>query len=575
MEGLIFAPLMGLVGQMLRGRVVVDSTALVGFFLSPLGLFATFFAAVSFLMIRVMEQAGLSVLRAEEFGGTVRTPASAMTFVLSHVMPLLRASCRFIVLAAGMLTPFLVITGLIARHLLSRHDINFYLAERPTDFLMWGGVIVVVAVITLGVLVWNMIRWRWVVNAILFENKIGAAAFKRSAELVKGFEVKIALQWAGIGVLNVGLGIISAWIGRLLLPIGAALLGESITSLGALVGFLIVLQALIGAVILVLGPIVEAQIFTRGYFDRSGIKLSGQIETSPAHSSHGMPSWFTPVLLLGLLSIGGVIGGIRGTEALSLERPVKVIAHRGATGAGPENSAPAFEQAIKDGADVLETDVQLTKDGEVVVIHDSDFSRLAGVAKKVSDLTWDEMRKIDIGEKIEPQFRGVHTLRLIDLLSLAGDRVKLNIELKHYAPVDGQLEKKVVDLIQRYGFLPHIEIQSLEYESIMVVRRLDPTIKIGYLLSVNARKPNKLPVDFLSVEASRVNASFMRKARKANQLVYVWTVDKRDDMERLIDLGVDGLITNQSSLVVQLLKERQSMSPREKALRRIRTWLAK
>jgi glycerophosphoryl diester phosphodiesterase len=72
-----------------------------------------------------------------------------------------------------------------------------------------------------------------------------------------------------------------------------------------------------------------------------------------------------------------------------------------------------------------------------------------------------------------------------------------------------------------------------------------------------------------------VNARFLRKARKANQLVYVWTVNKREDMERLMDLGVDGLITDASPIAVQLIKERQSLSPHDKALRRIRTWLAK
>jgi hypothetical protein len=225
MEGLIFAPLMGLAGQVLRGRVVLDSTALVGFFLSPMGLFALFFGAVSFLMIRVMEQAGLSVLRAEEFGGAVHTPVSALKFVLSRIFPLLRAACRFIFLGGLILTPFLIVTGLIARYFLSRHDINFYLAERPADFRVAAIVIAIVALVTLAVLVWNMVRWRWVVNVILFENTTGGAAFKRSVQLVKGTALKIAVQWAGIGVLNVALGIVAAWTGRLLLPLGANFFG--------------------------------------------------------------------------------------------------------------------------------------------------------------------------------------------------------------------------------------------------------------------------------------------------------------------------------------------------------------
>lgn len=577
MEGLVFAPLMGLVGQVLRGRVVLDSTALVGFFLSWRGLCALFIAAVAFLLIRITEQAGLSVIRAEEFGGPVLSPMATLKFVLSRFVPLLRAAVRFLVLVGGMLTPFLIATGLIARHLLSRHDINFYLAQRPADFVFWCAVIGGLALITLAMIYWNMIRWRWVVHVILFEKTTVNGAFQRSVKLVQGIKLKIALQWAAIGLFNVALGIIAAWLGRLLLPLGANLLGSSIRSLGVLLGCLLIFQALIGSMVLIAGPIVEAMIFTRWYFERSKLKLSGRLDQSmiPAKNKGWIVSPAYAVVVMVLISIGGVVGGIWGTEALMLDRPVKVIAHRGAMMDAPENSLLAFEQSIRDGADVIETDVQLTRDGVVIMFHDSDFSRMGGVAKKVSDLTWAEIKKIDIGLGMDEKFRGTRVARLDEVLKMARDRVHLNIEPKHYAPVDGKLEQKTVELIQRYGAIDQIEIQSLEYESLMIVRRLEPSLKIGYLMSVNARDIGQLDVDFLSVQVDRVNARFLRQARKAGQNVYVWTVDKVEQMENMMDLGVDGIITNQSRSASQLLRERSSLSPNDKAVRRIRTWLAR
>ncbi len=575
-EGLVFAPLMALAGQVLRGGMVLDSTALVAFFLSARGMAALFIAAMSFLLIRIMEQAGLSVLRAEEFGSASQTPASASKYVLGRFRPLLGAATRFILLIGGMLVPFLVATGLIARHLLSRHDINFYLAQRPSDFVFWAAVIGVMALITLAVILWNMIRWRWVVHVILFETTTVSAAFQRSTELAKGIKLKIALQWGAIGVLNLALGLIAAWLGRLLLPLGAGLLGQSIRSLGVLMGCLLVFQAVIGSLILIAGPIVEAAVFTRGYFRRCGKTLSGRLDppVGSMTDSRRILSPAYPIVVLILVSIGGVVGGIWGTEALMQERPVKIIAHRGAMLEAPENSLLAFEQSILDRADVLETDVQLSKDGVVVVFHDSDFSRMGSVAKKVSDLTWDEIKKVDIGIGMGEKFRGVRVARLEELLALARDRIHLNIEPKHYGPVDGKLEQKMVELIQQQGVLDQIEIQSLEYESLMIVRRLEPKLKIGYLLSVNARDIGGLKVDFLSVQSDRVNAKFLHRAHKAGQNVYVWTVDNVDQMERMMDLGVDGIITNQSRSATQVLMNRRALSSNEKALRRIRTWLA-
>jgi glycerophosphoryl diester phosphodiesterase len=573
---LVFAPLMALAGQVLRGGTVLDSTALVKFFLSPRGLAATFIAAISFLLIRIMEQAGLSVLRAEEFGGASYTPATALKFVLSRFIPLLRAAARFIVLVVGMLVPFLMATGVAARHFLSRHDINFYLAQRPSDFIFGAAVVGVIAFITLTVIVWNMIRWRWVVHTILFEKATVGAAFERSAQLSKENKLKIALQWGAIGVLNVALGIVAAWLGRLLLPLGVSLLGQSIRSLGVLMGCLLVFQAVIGSLVLMAGPIVEAMIFTRGYFERAGWKLSGRPDESvlPSKNSKRILSPAYPVIVLVLVSIGGVAGGVWGTEALLQERPVKVIAHRGDMINFPENSLPAFQQSIADGADVIETDVQLSKDGVVVVCHDSDFSRMGGLAKKVSDLTWKEIQKVDIGLGMGENFRGVRVARLEDLLTLARGRIHLNIETKHYGPIDGKLEEKVVELIRRLGAIDETEIQSLEYESILAVRRLEPALKIGYLMSVNARDIGELKVDFLSVQASRVNAKFLKRAHKAGKNVYAWTVDKTDEMDRMMDLGVDGIITNQARSASHVLLDRRALSSREKAVRRIQTWLA-
>jgi glycerophosphoryl diester phosphodiesterase len=122
--------------------------------------------------------------------------------------------------------------------------------------------------------------------------------------------------------------------------------------------------------------------------------------------------------------------------------------------------------------------------------------------------------------------------------------------------------------------LDQVLIQCLEYGPLLEVRRLAPEVPIGYLLSFNARKPARLNVNFLSVEQKRLDRRFLLSAHRRGQQVYAWTVNTSGDMQRLFDLGIDGLITDQSALARKTLDEYLSRPKSERAVRRVRSWLA-
>jgi glycerophosphoryl diester phosphodiesterase len=298
-----------------------------------------------------------------------------------------------------------------------------------------------------------------------------------------------------------------------------------------------------------------------------------EAEITPRPSGPRRARALAAAMVLGLLAAMGVSVALA-TGALRHEGPITVTAHRGAHRQAPENTAAAIREAIAAGADSAEIDIQLSKDGVLVVTHDSDFSRVAGVAKKVWDLTYAEIRAIRLGAKAAPEFRNEPAPTFDEVLVIARDRIRLNLELKYYADHQPRLAERVVEAVQARQMTSQVIIQCLEYDPLLEVRRLAPDIPVGYLMSVNATHPRRLEVNFLSAALSRVTGAFVQAAHRRGQQVHVWTVDAPADMERMIDLGVDDLITNEPEEASRRVRAYERLSPSERMLRRVHAWLA-
>jgi glycerophosphoryl diester phosphodiesterase len=284
------------------------------------------------------------------------------------------------------------------------------------------------------------------------------------------------------------------------------------------------------------------------------------------------PKWVVTALAIGLLFFAGC-GAWLALETFSEMRSVSIHAHRGVSTEAPENTLAAVRAAIAARADYLETDIQLSKDGVLIVAHDSDFSRLGGVAKKVWDLTYEEIRAIPLGRNAAPEFRNEVTPTFDELLTETKGRIKVNIELKYYGDHEPELARKVVDSVRAHEMLDEVVIQCLEYEPLLEVRKLAPEVPVGYLLSFNARRPSRLDVNFLSVEQNRLDRRFVRQAHQRGQQVYAWTVNTVEDMRHQFDLDVDGVITDQSALARKTLEEMRSRPKLEQFASQMRTWL--
>lgn len=578
-EAFVLTPLAAITGQLLSGRPVVDSTDLVGWVLSPRGFLATFLGATLLLTIRLVEQAGLSAIVLGAIGGQ-RVSSPAALRIVAGLLPRLLVIAGWILLTGlAVAAPLLAVTGFYAHNLLARHDINYYIAERPPEFLTAVAVIVAVAVPTLIAAVWLAVRWRLVVPAALCERANALDALRSSVRLVRGNWRRSATAWLVTELVILGLGLLAAWVGRLC-SLGAALLagdGES-SPVAVFIGLLVLRTALTGFVTLP-GPCIAAGVFAALYRDFRRAREPGWTPSLAPTPSDRAPTriesvgrWLLAILPLIMLGIA-LASTVMGMGEFYRDHPVAVTAHRGGTLRSIENTVRAVEEAIDDGAQYAEIDVQMSSDEILVVTHDSDFSRQAGVAARVWELTYDEIRKTPLTRSGSPEIAPDHAPTLDEVLDAARGKIRLNIELKYYGDNQPRLAERVVDAVRARQMSDQVIVQSLHYAGLAEVRRLAPQIPIGYLFSVNAREPKRLDVDFLSAQLGRANGPFINAAHRRKQEVHVWTVDKRADMERLLSLGVDNLITNRPRDALELVREHLQQSPPERALQQVRAWL--
>jgi glycerophosphoryl diester phosphodiesterase len=252
-------------------------------------------------------------------------------------------------------------------------------------------------------------------------------------------------------------------------------------------------------------------------------------------------------------------------QGMQVQDEATVIAHRGAAGAAPENTLASVRRANADGTDWVEIDVQETADGEVVVIHDSDFMKLAGNPLKVWEGTLAQVQDIDIGSWFAPEYSSERVPTLREVLAEVAGKSHLVIELKYYGH-DQQLEQRVVDIVEQAGMVDDVAIMSLKYEGIQKIRKLRSDWTIGLLAVKALGNLTRLDVDFLAVNTGMATPGFVRRAQESGKQVWVWTINEAVTMSRVMSLGVNGIITDEPALAREVIEQRAELGSVERLL---------
>lgn len=234
---------------------------------------------------------------------------------------------------------------------------------------------------------------------------------------------------------------------------------------------------------------------------------------------------------------------------------IVVMAHRGASAVAPENTLVAYEKAIEMGADYAELDVRQTKDGAIVLMHDKTVYRTTGVKGFVWDFTLDELKQLEAGSWFGEEFRGEPIPTLEEVIRQVKGRMKLNIEVKISENEPG-IVQKVVDIIRAEGFSEECIITSFDMETVKTFKAIAPNLRTGLIFDKEYRSDVfEGNWEILSSNHELVDETFMQLARNSGKKIYAWTVNDREEMLRLIGLGVDGIITNKPDLLKSVLAD--------------------
>jgi glycerophosphoryl diester phosphodiesterase len=225
----------------------------------------------------------------------------------------------------------------------------------------------------------------------------------------------------------------------------------------------------------------------------------------------------------------------------SSKNPI-IVAHRGWSGLAPENTMAAFRLAVADPRiSWIELDVQLSKDGIPVVIHDYKLRRTTGASGDVKDYTIEQLTKLDNGSWFSPQFHNERIPTLEQVLKELQGRIKLNIELKTKDQLYPGLEQAVIDLVQAYSMEANVIITSFDTSALKTTKRLAPSIRTGLITSsVPITIKDQLRVlgaDLLSVDYRIVNPKFVRSMMESGYDVMVWTVNEPRTIESLVSVN--------------------------------------
>jgi glycerophosphoryl diester phosphodiesterase len=559
----LFAPLLGALVNRLAyttGDRVVTNFDIASLLLSPLGLAVVLLLAALTIGLLFAEFAGLSWIAGHAIAGRSVSLPATLAAVSRRLPATLWLATHVFLRLVLLVLPFAAVAAAYWFTQLAGRDVNYYLAENPPEWRRAKLLLLSLGTVYGLLAAWRLARWLFAIPAMLYEKLPPRRALARSEELSRGRLFAILAPLAGFWLLLTALALVIVMFGRGISDAALELAGIEVRKVLPIIAVCLAVSILYGFLYGALQLAGHQFLVTRMYAEHID---PGRRSLPALDVEARAPGFGRFALRLGLAVLALATGLTAYLLArLDLKSEVAVTAHRGAALEAPENSLAAFRAAIEAGADYIELDVQRTADGTLAVLHDGDLLRMAGDPRKVGALTAADLAGIDIGRKRGARFAGERVPRLEEVIELARGRIRLNIELKYNVP-DPALAPAVVALLRRADFLDQAVITSLDYAALKQVEAIEPRLPTGHIVTASLGDVARTEADFVSLNSAKATPALLRRAHAAGKDVHVWTVNDPEVMVRMIERGVDNVITDNPALLRRVMRERSALSEAE------------
>lgn len=217
----------------------------------------------------------------------------------------------------------------------------------------------------------------------------------------------------------------------------------------------------------------------------------------------------------------------------------------------PENTLPSFELAVEHQADAVELDAKLSRDGQVMVIHDPTVDRTTDGQGKVNEHTAAELKQLDAGAKFEAKYRGTRIPTLDEVFEDVGQKVLVNVELTNYSSPKDDLIEKVSRVVIRQNMQQRVLFSSFLPKNLVMIKEYLPEAAVALLclpgipgIFTRSFIYKKISPAIIHPYLTDIDATYVQRQHDAGRRVHVWTVNKEEDIRHMLSLQVDGIFTD-------------------------------
>lgn len=405
------------------------------------------------------------------------------------------------------------------------------------------------------------IRWIYALHFIFIENKPIMKAMLASWRLTKQRKFRLVISLISLNVvMTIGGFLIVTLLSELANLIESKAFGDFIGN------YLLLFSSYVTIILSLFFIPLNIIMLTRLYYNarkEQGLSLEDSLtlEKSTFLSrveekiAHLFKRKRKIVLSTAILCIAGIvlINGFVQTSIVYLPWDVQVASHKGDGYHSPENSLSAVESAIGKGVEVVEIDVTLTKDDVLILSHDQDLNRIANVPEKIKDVTYEELKDIDIGRTFDQSFAGETIPTLEEIIAVTSEsNTGIIIDVKADEKED-IYAKEIARLVEKYDQEEHAYVQSFNHTFLKMMREQNEEIEIGQILYLYAGNLSSLDVDFYTVRETMLTKRFIDHAKKENRQVWVWTVNSKRNIKKVLSYDIDGIITDYPERVQRII----------------------